>query len=162
FQDKELLRIGVRDVLNKDSIQETTAALSDLAETILVQLVAQQQAPLCRRYGMPLAEGRPCRFALLALGKLGAREMSYHSDLDLMMIYEADGRTGTPPSPPGLLSRAHGESEIEPRGERGNQRIEETDNFHYFTKLAQALIKSLSQMGPLGRLYQADMRLRPT
>ena len=35
FQDKELLRIGVRDILGKDTIQETTAALSDLAETIL-------------------------------------------------------------------------------------------------------------------------------
>ena len=36
FQDKELLRIGVRDILGKDTIQETTAALSDLAETILL------------------------------------------------------------------------------------------------------------------------------
>src|SRR5262249_15110432 len=146
FQDKELLRIGVRDVLNKDSIQETTAALSDLAETILVQLVGQQQAPLCRRYGAPLVgEARqPCRFAILALGKLGAREMNYPPALDLMMIYEDDGRTGAP------------------AGAARHERIEETDNFHYFTKLAQALIKSLSQMGPLGRLYQADMRLRPT
>ena len=40
FQDKELLRIGVRDILGKDTIQETTAALSDLAETILVQIAA--------------------------------------------------------------------------------------------------------------------------
>ena len=37
FQDKELLRIGVRDILGKDTIQETTAALSDLAETILIR-----------------------------------------------------------------------------------------------------------------------------
>src|SRR5262249_20662099 len=77
FQDKELLRIGVRDILNKDSIQETTAALSDLAETILAQVAAPQEGPVSRRYGVPMGEdGRPCRFVLLALGKLGAREMN--------------------------------------------------------------------------------------
>src|SRR6202011_3399285 len=38
FQDKEILRIGVRDVLGKDTVQATTAALSDLAETILAQI----------------------------------------------------------------------------------------------------------------------------
>jgi glutamate-ammonia-ligase adenylyltransferase len=162
FQDKELLRVGVRDILNKDTIQDTTAALSDLAETILVQLVAPLQAPLLRRYGTPRFDpgepGRaprqdavvaatpaaPCRFCVLALGKLGARELSYHSDLDLMMIYEADGRTG----PPAGASR--------------HDRYELTDNFHFFTELGQRLIRSLSQMGPLGRLYQVDMRLRPT
>src|SRR5262249_3733511 len=39
FKDKELLRIGVRDILGKDTLQATTAALSELAETILVQIV---------------------------------------------------------------------------------------------------------------------------
>jgi glutamate-ammonia-ligase adenylyltransferase len=146
FQDKELLRIGVRDILNKDTIQETTAALSDVAETILTQLVAPQKGPLLRRYGTPLVETTtaPCRFAVLALGKLGGCEMNYHSDLDLMMIYEADGRTG----PPAGASR--------------HERYELTDNFHFFTELGQKLIRALSQLGPLGRLYQVDMRLRPT
>jgi glutamate-ammonia-ligase adenylyltransferase len=146
FQDKELLRIGVRDILGKDTIQETTAALSDLAETILAQVAAPQEAPLARRYGVPAVEGtsRPCRFVLLALGKLGAREMNYHSDLDLMMIYEADGRTGPPP------------------GASRHQRYEETDSFHYYTELCQRVIKALSHLGPMGRLYQVDMRLRPT
>lgn len=145
FQDKELLRIGVRAILNKDSIQETTAALSDLAETILVQLVGPQQAPLLRRYGAPTLEGgRPCRFAVLALGKLGAREMNYFSDLDLMMIYEGDGRTASPAS----AART--------------DRHESTENLVYFTELAQRQIKALSHIGPLGRLYQVDMRLRPT
>src|SRR5206468_2507422 len=42
FQDKELLRIGVADLLGKAPIADTTAALSDLAETILAQIVALQ------------------------------------------------------------------------------------------------------------------------
>ena len=70
--------------------------------------------------------------------------MNYHSDLDLMMIYEGDGRTARPPA-----SSRH-------------ERFELTDNFHFFTELAQRIIKALSQIGPMGRLYQVDMRLRPT
>jgi glutamate-ammonia-ligase adenylyltransferase len=80
----------------------------------------------------------------VGLGKLGGREMSYQSDLDLVLIYEGDGRTGPPPD----ASRF--------------DRYELTDNFHFFTELARRIIKAASLMGPHGRLYQVDMRLRPT
>jgi glutamate-ammonia-ligase adenylyltransferase len=88
--------------------------------------------------------GQPSRFAVLALGKLGGREMSYHSDLDLMMVYEGDGRTEPPPHATRF------------------ERYERTDNYHFFTELAQHIIKATSYLGPMGRLYQIDMRLRPT
>src|SRR5207253_1599493 len=98
FQDKELLRIGVRDILGKDTIQATTVFLSDLAETILAQIVKLQEPALTQRFGVPFLEGgRAARYALLGLGKLGGRELSYHSDLDLILVYEGDGRTGLPP-----------------------------------------------------------------
>jgi glutamate-ammonia-ligase adenylyltransferase len=149
FQDKELLRIGVRDILGKGTIQETTAALTDVAETILVQIAHLQEQPLLKRFGVPrLGEGprvgKQSRFALLGLGKLGGREMSYHSDLDLILIYEGDGRTGLP------------------EGASRWERCELTDNFHFFTELAQRIIRAASYLGPMGRLYQVDMRLRPT
>jgi len=149
FQDKEFLRIGVRDILGKDSIRETTAALSDLAETLLVQTATLQLPPLRKRFGLPyLSEGeragQESRYAILALGKLGGCELNYHSDLDLMMVYEGDGRTGPPPN----ASRW--------------DRYELTDNYHFFTELAQRMIKAMSHQGPLGRLYSIDMRLRPT
>lgn len=149
FQDKELLRIGVCDILGKESIQATTTALSDLAETILVRIALWQEPPLPKRFGVPyLAEGpragQPSRYVLLGLGKLGGRELSYHSDLDLILVYEGDGRTGPPP------------------GASRFDRFELTDNFHYFTELGQRIIKAASVLGPKGRLYQVDMRLRPT
>ena len=102
-----------------------------------------------KRFGVPyLAEGpRPASRAATscsALGKLGGREMSYHSDLDLILVYEGDGRTGPPP------------------GSTRFDRFELTDNFHFFTELAQRIIKAASYLGPMGRLYQVDMRLRPT
>jgi glutamate-ammonia-ligase adenylyltransferase len=149
FRDKELLRIGVRDILGKDTIQGTTAALSDLAETILVTIVRLQQPALNHRFGVPLlvggdGPGRPSHFALIGLGKLGGREISYHSDLDLILVYEGDGRTG----PPAGSSRF--------------DRFQSTDNYHFFTELAQRIIKATGTLGPMGRLYHVDMRLRPT
>src|SRR5207253_6647679 len=119
------------------------------AETILIQIAQMQELPLTRRFGVPsLADGprvgQPSRFVLLGLGKLGGRELSYHSDLDLILVYEGDGRTSAVP------------------GSTRFDRFELTDNFHYFTELAQRIIKVASYLGPLGRLYQVDMRLRPT
>jgi glutamate-ammonia-ligase adenylyltransferase len=149
FQYKELLRIGVRDILGKDTLQATTGALSDLAETILVQIAQLQEPRLTKRFGIPYLSdgdraGQASRFVLLGLGKLGGRELSYHSDLDLVLVYEGDGRTG----PPATATRF--------------DRFELTDNFHFFTELAQRIIKVAGYMGPMGRLYHVDMRLRPT
>jgi glutamate-ammonia-ligase adenylyltransferase len=149
FLDKELLRIGVRDILGKDDIQATTAALSDVAETILGQIAELQRGPMIRRFGEPhLAEGpragQVCRCVLLGLGKLGGREMSYQSDLDLILVYEGDGRTAPPP------------------GSSRFDHFELTENFHWFTELTQRIIKAASLLGPRGRLYHVDMRLRPT
>lgn len=149
FRDKELLRIGVRDILGKDTIRETTAALSDLAETILDRIASLVSPPLMKRYGVPYLlnhaqAGQPSRWVLLALGKLGGRELNYHSDLDLMLVYEGDGRTGPPPD----ASRF--------------DRFELTDNYHFFTEAAQRIIKAMSYQGSMGRLYPIDMRLRPT
>jgi glutamate-ammonia-ligase adenylyltransferase len=149
FKDKELLRIGVRDILGKDTVLETTAALSDLAETILVQIDRNQYPQLVKRFGVPTLsdgprKGEPSRYVLVGLGKLGGREMSYHSDLDLVLIYEGDGRT------------------MPPVGSSRWDTFELTDNFHFFSELVRRLIKVMSFMGPMGRLYQIDMRLRPT
>ena len=149
FKDKELLRIGVRDILGKDKTRETTLELSELAEVILKQIAELQGPPLVKRLGVPSLfegprRGEPSRYVLLALGKLGGQEMSYHSDLDLILVYEGDGRTVPPPN----SSRW--------------DTFELTDNFHFFSELARQIIKTASYMGPMGRLYNIDMRLRPT
>ena len=81
---------------------------------------------------------------MLGLGKLGGREISYHSDLDLILVYEGDGRTVPPP------------------GSSRFDTFELTDNFHFFTDLARQIIKVASYLGPMGLLYHVDMRLRPT
>ena len=144
FQDKELLRLGVRDLLGKDAVRDTTAGLSDLADTILNAVFDLQEPAVRGRYGVPTAadpDGRACRYAVLGLGKLGGREISYHSDLDLLLVYEADGLTVAP---------------------AGGGAVEATTTSHYFTELAQRVIRAMTRPGPMGRLYAVDMRLRPT
>jgi glutamate-ammonia-ligase adenylyltransferase len=172
FQDKEFLRIGVGDLLGMADVRATTAALSDVADTVLAQVVELVEPEVRAKCGLPRAEPTPpaplpegkgekeppradvsgapvsvsplpfreggpgglgCPYVVLGLGKLGGREISYHSDLDLLLIYQSDGTT------------TRGES-----------------NQLYFTELAQRVIKTMSRMGPMGRLYEVDMRLRPT
>jgi glutamate-ammonia-ligase adenylyltransferase len=152
FQDKELLRIGVNDILGKETLPATLEALADLAETLLAFTTQEEYARLTQRWGVPhLAEGprtgEHCRFVVLGLGKLGGREMNYHSDLDLILIYEGDGYT-----------------EFRPTGRNSSvdQGPRTTDNFHFFSELGRALIRRLSHAGPKGKLYAVDMRLRPT
>jgi glutamate-ammonia-ligase adenylyltransferase len=134
FQDKEFLRIGVGDVLGKADVRATTAALSDVADTLLNQVVELVEPEVAPRWGIPETDrGKRCEYVMLGLGKLGGREISYHSDLDLLLLYDAEGVTTS------------GEA-----------------NSVYFTELAQRIIRAASRMGPMGRLYAVDMRLRPT
>ena len=82
-----------------------------------------------------------CELIILAMGKFGGRELNYYSDLDLIFLFEADGTTVP-------LRRA--------------QRDTTTSNQHFFGELGQRIIKVATQLGPYGRLYQIDPRLRPT
>lgn len=165
FKVSQHLRVGVRDILGKDDIQDTHAELSDIAEACLRHIVAAETAKLMEKRGeprigdpqsVPLTDGElpsywrfhpgserndePCEFIVLALGKLGGREPNYHSDLDLVFLYEADGQTHAP----------------------RRSTIQNTSNNHFFSELGQRIIKRATHFGPYGRLYEVDPRLRPT
>ena len=83
-------------------------------------------------------EVRQGRCVVLALGKLGSREMTAASDLDLILIYDFDA--------------AHPESDAP-------QPLHAT---RYYTRLSQRLISALTVATRRGRLYDVDMRLRPS
>ena len=98
FRKKEMLRIGLRDLLGRADLQETVADLSHLAEVCLQRAYEWAEAGLLKRYGRPImkdADGttRPAGFAVIAMGKLGGRELNFSSDVDLMYVYTADGET---------------------------------------------------------------------
>jgi glutamate-ammonia-ligase adenylyltransferase len=146
FKNSLHLRVGVRDILGKEDIRNTHRVLSDIAEVCLRKIADGKFQSLVAKYGQPTVVGedgeeRPCEMIILGMGKLGGREPNYHSDLDVVFLYEADGMTRPP-----IRSRS------------GHN----TTNQHFFTQLGQKIIKTISQMGPYGRLYEIDARLRPT
>ncbi len=141
FKNDQQLCVGVRDILGKEDVQATTGALSDIAETCLAQIAEREHQRLAARFGQPQAvegrrAGRPCEMVIVALGKFGGREMNYHSDLDVIFLYEADGQTA-PDAAPAVT--------------RG------TTNQHFFSELGQRIIKAASQAQ---RLWPAVRRRR--
>ncbi|MEE9584557.1 MAG: bifunctional [glutamate--ammonia ligase]-adenylyl-L-tyrosine phosphorylase/[glutamate--ammonia-ligase] adenylyltransferase [Candidatus Brocadiales bacterium] len=85
YKNQEILRIGVRDILGKADISTTMEDLSALAEAVLSNAFR-----ICSD-GVKWEDGAP-PFGVLALGKLGGREMSYSSDIDVVFVYgEVEG-----------------------------------------------------------------------
>jgi [glutamine synthetase] adenylyltransferase / [glutamine synthetase]-adenylyl-L-tyrosine phosphorylase len=107
-------------------------ALSDIADTLLRALLPRVEAELAEKHGhVPGA-----RMVLLAMGKLGGRELTFTSDLDLIFIYPDTDALSDGKSP---LSAAQ-----------------------YFARLCQRFINALSAPTGEGSLYEVDMRLRPS
>lgn len=78
---RELLRIGSQDLLGRSNLEATVRQLSDLADVLL-----QKTFEVLARGSLPNLEG----FAVLALGKLGGRELNFSSDIDLLFIFARD------------------------------------------------------------------------
>ena len=144
YHRRELLRIGLRDLMEWASLETVTIELSDLAQAMVQTALALCSEHLQRRFGSPLCgEGpAPCGFAVIAMGKLGGRELNYSSDIDLIFIYEAPGVTSGVEDSTGYRTGA-------------------ISNQEYFAKLGADLIDFLSRHGSEGHLYRVDMRLRP-
>ena len=148
FKNDQQLRVGVRDLLGKEGVRNTTRALSNIAEVCIQTIAREEYRKLVESHGRPIIgegsakrrKGKPCEFVILAMGKFGGRELNYHSDLDMVFLYEADGTT-------------------EGRDGAGAR---STTNQHFFSQLGQRIIKTACFLGPQGRLYEVDVRLRPT
>ncbi len=136
FRRRELVRIAWRDIVGLADLTETTADLSALAEACLDQTLAWLHPRLCAELGEPHSEaGRPQRLVVLALGKLGARELNFSSDIDLIFAYPAPGQTRGAAAP--------------------------VDNEEFFTRLARRLIQAIGQVTAEGFVFRVDLRLRP-
>ena len=141
FKNSAHLMIGVRDILDMESIESTHRALSDTAEACLRRIIDHEQEKLAQQFGDPVDQsGNRAELVALALGKFGGREPNYHSDLDVIFLYSAMGDT---------------------RRRVGGRRST-TSNHHFFNQLAQRVLQRVNHSGENGRLYELDGRLRPT
>jgi glutamate-ammonia-ligase adenylyltransferase len=142
FRRRELLRIYLRDIRGLGTVAEITEELSNLADAVLEYALRLARQELDNRYGAPQQldeKGRavPASFCVVALGKLGSRELNYSSDIDLFFIYSGDGDTsGT--------------------GLRGA-----VSNREYFVKLAEQVSKIVGEQTGEGAAFRVDLRLRP-
>jgi len=140
FRRQQILRILIRDVLGFGTLSDVTEELSNLADAILESACGHIENQLTERHGTPRYEDpengtpRECGFAVVALGKLGGRELNYSSDIDLMFLYTANGETAGP---------------------------DVISNKEYFKKVAVRLTELLSAYTPQGYCYRVDLRLRP-
>lgn len=133
-RDARMFEIGLAFLDGAGDAVGTSAALSRLAEAVLARAAELALAGLIERHGR-LCEGLP--FAVVGYGSLGAGELSFRSDLDLVFLYD-----------PAVL----GAASDGPRPlERG----------HYLLRLVQRTLAFLAHPAATGPLYDIDMRLRP-
>lgn len=144
FRKEEMLRIALNDMHGQVLQGQTAQQLSALAEACLEAAVDLARQELLPRFGLPFArDGAPAGFAVLGMGKLGGRELNYHSDLDLIFIYRGEGET----------------REVE---ETDPDRFRGQSNREYFSRLAQRIISVLTLVTREGKVYEIDARLRPS
>src|SRR6185369_16680349 len=99
FRRREMLRIGVRDLLRLADVVETTASLSDLAAILIHAAYEIVDADLRRQYSRPMHKNRQWKwletgFAVIGMGKLGGHELNYSSDVDVIYVYAShEGET---------------------------------------------------------------------
>ena len=139
FRRQQILRILLRDILGFCTLSDTTEELSNLADAILDVSYRRIRSDLIARHGVPryiddTGESRECGMSVIALGKLGGRELNYSSDIDLMFIYTANGETDGPV---------------------------EISNKEFYKKVANQYTELLSTYTAEGLCYRVDLRLRP-
>ena len=133
WQKEWHFRIGVHHLRGLIDAQEAAAQYSDLAGACVAALWPAVRAEFARRHGACPGRGA----AVLGMGSLGAGRLNAASDLDLIVIYDAQGDEDSDGAKP-LPART------------------------YFARLTQALVTAISAQMPEGRLYEVDMRLRPS
>ena len=141
-QRAALFRVAVADLTGLLPLMQVSDRLTDIAELIVECTLQLAWRQITAQYGIPGcqdgAEWRPVSICAVGYGKLGGMELGYSSDLDLVFLHDS-------------------------RGERqettGAQPI---DNQLFFMRLAQRIVHLLTMHSAAGRLYEVDVRLRPS
>jgi glutamate-ammonia-ligase adenylyltransferase len=131
---EQIFLVGVRVLSGGLNANQAGGAYALLAERLIAALQREVEREIERTHGRVPAGG----VAVVAMGKLGGREMTAASDLDLIAVYDFD---------PAAI-QSEGPKPLSP--------------VHYYTRFTQRLISALSAPTAEGTLYEVDMRLRPS
>jgi [glutamine synthetase] adenylyltransferase / [glutamine synthetase]-adenylyl-L-tyrosine phosphorylase len=126
--------IGVRILSGTVTARQAGEAFARLADAVIRAV----HRAVAENFAVNHGHLRGEETAVLAMGKLGGREMTASSDLDLILVYDFD------------------EKQPESKGKRPLY------GGHYFARLTQRLINALTAQTNFGALYDVDMRLRPS
>jgi len=135
-RNAEVMRIGLNYLASNIRPQEVSTQMTGLAEAALQTAWKVASGELEKKYKPP--EG--ASFAIIGLGKLGAEELGFGSDLDIVFIYN--------PASPGLSQKAP-----------ADKRISDLD---FFVRLSQRIINALAVKTREGSCFEVDTRLRPS
>jgi glutamate-ammonia-ligase adenylyltransferase len=127
-------QVGVQQLKRIVRPAEAGMAYSDIAQATISALCDRVEQSFSAVHGSFHGQ----RLAILGLGKLGSREMSATSDLDLIFVYDI---------PPGLEA-SDGSQPLAP--------------IQYYTRLSAKVVTALTALTNEGALYEVDMRLRPS
>ena len=135
FRNFEMLRITWREIARLAPVTETLSDLSLLAELCLRAALNGHHERLAEKFGVPRDEqGAPARLAVIAMGKLGGRELNLSSDIDLVFAFSEAGTCD------------------------GRHKL---SNEQFFTRQVRGAIKALSEINEHGFCFRVDARLRP-
>ena len=143
FQRAAIFRVAVADLTGRLPVMRVSDRLTEIAELIVEHAIALGWHQIVAQFGTPMCgEGtarRPVSICVVGYGKLGGIELGYSSDLDLVFLHDSQAEqqetTGTP---------------------------KPIDNQLFFVRLAQRIMHLLTMHSVAGRLYEVDVRLRPS
>jgi len=134
FNNEKQFQVGVQLLKRQITTDIAGIYLTSLAENVMKALLLHVEREFAKLYGViPGAQ-----FAIIALGKLGAREMTFNSDLDLVFVYDVP------------------QDDQRSDGERGFTAPV------YYNRMVQRFVNAMTTLEREGRLYNVDTRLRPS
>ncbi len=140
FQRAAVFRVAVADLSGRLPVMRVSDRLTEIAEIILDRAIALGWRQITAQFGIPSCgeERRPVRVCAIGYGKLGGMELGYGSDLDLVFVHDSRGE----------CQETVGAHPI--------------DNQLFFVRLVQRVVHLLTMHSAAGRLYEVDVRLRPS
>jgi glutamate-ammonia-ligase adenylyltransferase len=142
FQRAALFRIAVADLLGFLPLMVVSDRLTEVAELIIERVLTMSWDFVTTQLGTPRcgagAARRAVRICAVGYGKLGGMELGYGSDLDLVFLHDSSGER------------------------QETEGVRSVDNQVFFVRFVQRVVHTLTWHSAAGRLYEVDMRLRPS